>query len=196
MRSDSAQPAAKPYKPIGRDTIILSFDIESNGLHGKAFAVGSVLMNMSGKVIDEFEARCPIRGEVDPWVRKNVLPALIDMPTKYPSGKALREAFWGWYKPAKAQADYVVVNNGYPVETRFLAACQDEDIENRYWDHPFPMLDLSSLLLQVGIKPLEVRHRLVEDQLGNQELQHHPRFDAWVSGLVTIKALKLSGQLK
>ncbi len=181
---------------INKQTKILCLDVESNGLHGEAFAVGAVLIDCTGKIIDEFSGRCPIKGEVDEWVQKHVIPVLSDMPEDYKTAKAMRTAFWDWYKPAKEQADYVMVNNGYPVETRFLAQCQDDDLAERYWDHPFPLLDLSSMLLQIGIKPLAVRYQLVEDELEGQNLQHHPRWDAWVSALVMIKALKLAGRLK
>lgn len=181
---------------ITKKTKLLCLDVESNGLHGEAFAVGAVLIDCTGKILDEYSGRCPLKGEVDEWVQKNVLPVLRDMPEDHKTPKALRKSFWEWYKKAKEESDYVVVNNGYPVETRFLAACQDDDLEARYWDHPFPLLDLSSMLLQVNVKPLAVRHQVVEDELEGQVLQHHPRWDAWVSALVAIKALKLSGRLK
>ncbi len=181
---------------ITKKTVFLAFDVESNGLHGEAFAVGAILIRADAKILDEFTARCPIKGEVDEWVKDNVLPPLKDMPEDQKTPKQLRSAFWEWYKAAKEKADYVVVKNSYPVETRFLADCQDDDLEGRYWDHPFPLLDLASLLIQVGIKPLAVTYKLVEDKLDDQHLQHHPRWDAWVTALAVIEALKLSGQLK
>lgn len=185
----------QPAPPINRETTMLAVDVESNGLHGKAFAVGAVLMKLDGTIIDEFAARCPIRGETDPWVIKNVLPAMKDFAQTHASAKAMRKAFWEWYKQAKERADYVLFDNGYPVEARFFLDCQDDDIDGRYWDHPFPVLELASLLVQVGIKPLAIRYKLVEDQLGGQNLQHNPRFDSWVSALAAIKALELSGRL-
>ena len=180
------------WPPITPETKFLSFDVEANGLHGPAFAVGAVLMRADEKVLDEFTGRSPIKGEVDPWVKANVLPAIKNMPEDYPNAKALREAFWQWYR--KADADYVVVSNGYPVEMRFLIAAQEDDLEERYWQHPLPLLELNSLLLQVNA---ESRHGLVADKLtGHAEAKHHPRYDAWVSVLSAIKALKLSGRLK
>lgn len=179
---------------LTKNAKILSFDVESNGLHGEAFAAGAVLITLQGEIVDEFNGRCPIKGEVDDWVKENVLPAMKDMPENYGSTKELRGAFWQWYKQAKEQADLVVVKNSYPVETRFLAACQDDDLEARYWDHPFPLIDLASMFLQAGIKPLAVTYKLVEEKLEGQNLQHHPRWDAWVTALAAIEALKLSGR--
>jgi hypothetical protein len=186
----------QPGPEITKETKFLSIDVESNGLHGEAFAVGAVLINAEGKVLDEFLGRCPIKGEVDPWVIENVLPPMEGVPENYKQAKRMRTAFWEWYKQAKSQADYVLVDNGYPVEARFLLKCQDDDLDGRYWDHPFPLLDLASMLVQVGIKPLAIRYKLVAEQIDNQNQQHNPRFDAWVSALATLHALKLSGRLK
>lgn len=181
---------------ITKDTVIVSFDIESNGLHGPAFAVGAVQMKLDGTILDEFQARIDIKGEVDPHVTKYILPPMADMPVTHKSAKAMRKAFWEWFKTAQEKSDYVLVSNGYPVEYRFLIDCQDDDIDARYWDHPFPILELGSLLVQVGIKPLAVKFKFVEDEMqGAPVLQHNPRFDAWVSGLAAIKAFKLSGRL-
>jgi hypothetical protein len=186
----------QPAEAINSKTTLLSIDVESNGLHGKAFAIGAVLINLAGEIIDEYSARSPIRGAVDPWVKDNVLPPLKNFPVTHPSAKAMRRDFWQWYKTAKDRANYVMVDNGYPVEARFMISCQDDDIDERYWDHAFPLLDLSSLLIQVGIKPLAVRYKLVEDLIASQpNLHHNPRWDAWVSALVAIKALRLSGRL-
>lgn len=187
----------QPAPPISKETTLLSVDVECNGLHGKAFAVGAVLVKLDGTVIDEFQARCPIEGKVDPWVTKYVLPPLKDFAETHDSSRKMRDAFWEWYKQAKQKTDYVMFDNGYPVEARFFISCQDDDIDERYWDHPFPVLELASLLIQVGIKPLAIRYKLVEDETqGHPMLQHNPRFDSWVSALAAIKALKLSGRLK
>jgi hypothetical protein len=177
------------------DTTLLSVDVESNGLHGDEFAVGAVLMKLDGTIVDEYSARCPIEGDVDPWVRKNVFPAMKDFSETHSDAKSMRTDFWAWYKQARDKADYMVASNGYPVEARFLLKCQDDDIEERYWDHFFPILDLASLLIQVGIKPLAIRKRLIADQLEGKDEQHNPHWDAWIAVLVAIKAFKLSGRL-
>lgn len=186
----------QPAPPIDLRTTLLSIDVESNGLHGPAFAVGAVLIRLDGTIVDEFAARSPIRGEVDPWVNKYVIPPMKDFAQTHRSAKAMRTDFWQWYKQAKEKADYMMVDNGYPVEARFMLSCQDENIDERYWDHSFPLLDLASLLIQVGVKPLAVRYKFVEDMVGDEPvLQHNPRYDAWVSALAAIKAFKLSGRL-
>lgn len=52
---------------------IFSFDAETNGLYGKAFSIGAIIME-DGEETSTFVARCPINGEVNPYVAENVLP--------------------------------------------------------------------------------------------------------------------------
>lgn len=188
----------KPAPKIDGNTTFLSFDVESNGLHGPGFAVGAVLVKADGTLLDEFSGRAAIRGQVDEWVDKNVLPALKDWDAeKYPSYKALRSAFWQWLQDNQQRADWVLSDNGYPVEHRFLMQCQEDDIENRYWQHPYPLIDVATLLLQVGVKPLTGKAQFVaEDMEGIAVKRHNPRSDAFVSALAAIRALRMSGQLQ
>ena len=176
--------------PLSPATKLLSFDVEANGLHGHAFAVGAVVLSANGKVHTEFSARCPINGKIDPWVETNVLPAIKDMPVTANSYKELREAFWEWYLPAEQLADYVLVSNGYPVEYRFLIECQEENLAERYWQHPFPIIDLTSLLLAAK-EPgkSQLMSQTIHDNHFNR---HHPLHDAKVAALVAFKVLGLA----
>jgi hypothetical protein len=171
---------------------LLSFDVESNGLHGPAFAVGAVLVDATGKVTDEFQARCPLPGTVDPWVEQHVLPPMKDMAQTHANAASMRASFWKWYWAAKAKADYVLACNPYPVEARFLIACQDDNLGTRYFEHPFPLLDLGTLYVAAGVTTGTQRDTLLaEVSAGTPNLEHHPRWDAWVAALVALKLLKL-----
>lgn len=185
----------QPAPELKPETKLLCLDVESNGLHGEGFAVGAVVITLDGTIADEFTARCPIHGPVDEWVEKHVLPPMADFKVTHKNSRELRNDFWKWFVAAKEDADYVLVDNGYPVEARFLIQCQEDDLDERYWQHAFPMLELNSLLLQAGIKPLAVRYRLVEDELEGDILKHNPRFDAEVSARAAVKALRLNGRL-
>ena len=170
---------------------ILSFDIESNGLHGEAFSVGAVLLDSDNhEVIDEYIGRCPIEGEVDEWVQAKVLPSLKGVKEDCKDSRELRDNFWKWYKRAKTRADIVLTNNPYPVEARFLIACQDDDLPARYWDHPFPLLDLGTMLFTIGAKTPEERgeysSKVVRDK---NALVHNPRWDAWAAAMTACKVL-------
>ncbi len=183
------------HPPLSSKTKLLSFDLETNGLHGKAFAIGAVIVDGEGKVHSEFSARSPLQGMIDPWVKANVLPAIKDMPVTHKDYEDLREAFWTWYLKAEEISDYVLVNNGYPVEYRFLLDCQEADMKERYWQHPFPILDLSSLLIQVGQNPLTSKSKLVQRLTQDEYRQHHPLHDAKVAILVAFEAFRLAGRI-
>lgn len=184
----------KPQKlpPLSSHTKLLSFDLETNGLHGNAFAVGAVVMSADGTVHDQFTGRCGLAEAVDDWVQAHVLPVIGDMPIKYAGYRELREAFWAWYLQAEPQADYVLVSNGYPVEYRFLLQCQEEDIEGRYWQHPFPILDLTSLLIASGHEPGDKNQLVARVIKAGKFSRHHPLHDAKIATLTAFKALGLN----
>jgi hypothetical protein len=177
---------------INRDTKILSFDLEANNLHGTPFAIGALVIDGHGKVHDSFTARCPVKDELDPWVQTNVLPAIKDMTETHGSYEDLREAFWRWYLPAEKASDYVLVSNGYPVEYRFLIDCQEASLEERYWLHPFPILDLTSILLargyESGAQKSQVRKKVRMDA---SFAQHNPFDDAKLAALMAFEAFGL-----
>jgi len=184
----------KPPKlpKLGPGTKLLSFDLETNGLHGSAFAVGAAVMDAKGNVLDEFVARCPLEHAVDAWVKANVFPVIRDMPVTHANQKTLRHDFWQWYLEAEPKSDYVLVSNGYPVEYRFLQQCQEDDLEARYWQHPFPILDLTSILLATGHDP-SAKSKLIADIIREGKFaRHHPLDDAKVAVLAAFKALKLN----
>jgi hypothetical protein len=179
---------------ISRDTKILSFDLEANNLHGEPFAIGSVVIDGHGVVHDSFTARCPIKGEVDEWVQANVIPAISDMSQTHGSYEDMREAFWRWYLSAEANSDYVLVSNGYPVEYRFLIDCQEANLDERYWQHPFPILDLSSILIAKDQEPgfkSQVRKKVRKEA---SFAQHHPFDDAKLAALMAFEAFGFGAQ--
>ncbi|OGL30630.1 hypothetical protein A3D14_03440 [Candidatus Saccharibacteria bacterium RIFCSPHIGHO2_02_FULL_47_12] len=179
--------------PVTDKTKLLCFDLESNGLHGQAFAVGAVVMDMQGKVHDQFTARMRIHGQVDEWVEKNVLPAISDMPITHATYKDMCTDFWKWFVAAQKNSDYTLVSNGYPVEYRFLLDCQEGDIDTRYWEHPFPLIDVSSLLLGAGLISNSAKQDLVAKATKDEEFKnHHPLHDAKTAALTAIEALKTS----
>ena len=175
---------------IGKNTKLLSFDLESNGLHGEAFAVGAVVMDYDGNMLSEFSGRTKIMGKVDEWVEQNVLPVMEDMEITHSSYKHLRDNFWSWFVKAQEEADHVVVLNGYPVEFRFLIDCQEDDIESRYWDHPFPLLDLTSILLHAGVDKQKRNKKMQEIMKKNGFSKHHPLHDAKMTAMMAFKAFK------
>lgn len=175
---------------LSQATKILCFDLETNGLHGQAFAIGAIVLDGYGEIRDEFTARCPLKGEVDEWVRDNVLPSIKDMPMSHGDYEAMREAFWRWFVKTEPQVDYVLVSNGYPVEYRFLLNCQEANLNERYWQHPFPIIELSSLLFALGQLTEASKNKLITKvTTGRDFSKHHPLHDAKVTAMVAFEAL-------
>ncbi len=166
--------------------MLLSFDAESNGLHGGAFAVGAVLLREDGVAAERFFARCPIDGPVDPWVRDNVLPALAIDPETHATAREMRDAFWSWLTARMVDAT-VVVDCGWPVEAGLLSACVADD-PSRAFKGPHPLHEVASLLLAAGLDPLAS----YADQVLPQSAlsKHHPTYDAHVSALCARMALR------
>lgn len=172
---------------------ILSFDVESNGLHGPAFAVAGLLINEAGLITSEFAARTRVHSRLDPFVRTEVMPKLTGMPLTHRTPRDLRQAFWDWYTRTSPSADLVVVQNGYPVEARFLIACQDDDRPARDTMHPFPLFDLPSLLYQIGARTRDERKTFIlEATTARPDDSHDPRYDAWATAVSALAAIKIA----
>lgn len=169
-------------------TTILSFDAESNGLHGEAFAIGAVILAPDASDAATFYARCPIAGDIDPWVRDNVLPALVDAPETHATPRAMRDAFWLWLA-ARPVDTLVAVDCGWPVEAGLLIACVNDD-PSRAFQGPYPMHEVASLLFAAGLDPLAsyAEHVLSADALARHR-KHHPVDDARVSARCALLAL-------
>lgn len=169
---------------------ILSFDAEANGLHGEAFAVGAVLV-VEGAVVEEFFARCPIDGPVDPWVTEHVIPALCGSDVTHASAREMREAFWTWLMSHKQDAT-IVCDCGWPVEAGLLSACVADD-PSRAFEGPYPLHEVATLLLSAGMDP---KGDYGAEMMSAEELAahrpHHPVDDARLSALCALHALRAS----
>ena len=130
--------------------IILMVDVESDGLHGDAFAVGAVLAKLSPEgveVIDTFGGMAELDAVSNEWVRANVLPALESSPLQlYPNRKAMRDSFWSFYKKAKEAGAEVWGDCIWPVESNFFHRLIADGEGSRDWDGPYPFHDLATLL--------------------------------------------------
>jgi hypothetical protein len=170
---------------------ILSFDVESNGLQGDAFAVAGLLIDENRNILTQLVVRTAILGPVDPWVSANVLGPMSSILESAPNAKTMRDEFWAWYLLAKAQADIIVAANPYPVEARFLIDCQNDDVLARGSDHPFPFYDLSSMLYTLGYTTPATRREFVAEAVGQASGDpHNPLWDAQATALAALQAIK------
>lgn len=144
------------------ETKIVSVDAETNGLWGQAFAIAAVTY-VDGAMDSEFIGRCPIDGEVNPWVADNVLPQIKGIPEDYPSYASLVAAFARYYLDNKQDAD-VIAHIPFPVETRMFSDAHDMEFIGD-WDAPFPLIDVASCLAQAGKDPTSVDKYIDDNKL-------------------------------
>ncbi len=165
------------------------FDVESAGLHGEGFAWGYVVMEdgVECEACYGFVDEVPPCSEEDrAWVESNVLAAMDRESTYYraDSLKELRANFWEHWMRWKAKGAQLVTDCGWPVEANFLSACIADDPYARKWDGPYPLLDLSSVLLAARLDPVGTF-----DRLPNEMPAHDPLRDARQSARVLIETL-------
>lgn len=120
---------------------IFSFDAETNGLYGEAFSIGAIVME-NGQETSTFVARCPIEGEVNPYVAENVLPQMEQISETHENYDAMLESFMQYYMDNKEDAD-VIVHMGVPVEAKLFLDAHKKGIINDY-DGPYPLIDISA----------------------------------------------------
>lgn len=159
-------------QPIS-DLKLLIIDVESIGLYGEAFAVAGALFE-NNTLSDEFVLSCPPRlAEGDfidrEWVAMNVPPLNVT----HANPRRVREAFWARWEPLLEDGGYqIAAECSWPVEANFLAACVRDDLTARLWKGPYPLLDISSILLAAGMDPMTNY-----DRLENEQPKHHPMAD-------------------
>lgn len=123
---------------------ILMFDVEADGLYGKGFAVGAIVVETDGintSIIDKFELMSN-ETITNQWVIETVLPYLGDMP-KCETNKDLRDKFYNFLRKHKDAKVYSDCN--YPVETNFLADIVKDNEFEREFNMPYPLMDIATI---------------------------------------------------
>lgn len=163
------------------------FDVESIGLHGEAFAVAGGVYLENGAAQSEFCFACDpaaAKGDEDDrkWVAANV--PVLEITHRDPVG--IRESFWlEWLKAiSRWGAIEMAVECGWPVEARFLAACVDDDLQDRKWKGPLPLHEIASIMTAAGIPPLENYQRTPSETPA-----HNPLCDARQSARLLAESL-------
>jgi hypothetical protein len=168
---------------------IFSFDAETNGLWGKAFAIAAIVFDENSKAIALFKGRCPITGEVNEWVKDNVLPQIEDLDVTYGSYELLLEAFSKFYLEFKADSA-IIAHMPFPVETTVLRDMRDLGYIGD-WDGPFPLIDVSGLLLSRGEDATSVDAYCKKYDLKMMAYSpHHPLYDSHAAAAVYRHILK------
>jgi len=164
---------------------IFSFDAETNGLWGKAFAIGALVYDEKGVEIARFIGRLPDIEVTDQWVKYNVIPQITDIPVTHENYDALLADFAEFYKANKQHAD-VVVHMGVPVESKVLIDMHTLGFIGD-WDGPYPLHDVSGNLQAAGADPTSVDKFVAEHNLSVGEFEcgtHNPLYDSAAAAVV------------
>ena len=169
-----------------KQDLFMVFDVESIGLHGEGFAAAFVVESREGKTLDQGCISCDPRiaqgtDESRLWVAENVPPLAF----QYGSPREVREEFWRRWLYWKEQGAVLAADCAWPVEARFLSAAVDDYHQGREWEGPYPLHDLASVLLALGLDPLATNARQADELPA-----HHPLMDARKSARLLVAALK------
>lgn len=155
---------------------IMSIDAETNGLWGKAFAIGAILYE-DGVEIDRFIGRCPIEGSVDTWVSENVLPQMTGIAENYSSYEELLRGFFEWRTTHK-DGSTEIVHMGVPVEARLYIDAHAISIIGD-WDGPYPLVDISALPeIGTSCDSYNEKHGCAPDPAAFAGGTHNPLYDS------------------
>lgn len=169
------------------------FDVESIGLHGEGFAVAGVVCCKDGVEMHRFAYHCPpdnAEGEQSDrdWVKANVTIHESSIETLNPF--RVRELFWKEWLRWSSDDCQMFVECGWPVEARFIAACIDNDKENRKWKGPYPVHEISTVMACAKMDPMATYDR-APDELP----AHEPLADSRLSSrLLSIALNRLDDQ--
>ena len=164
--------------------LYLVFDVESIGLHGEGFAAGYVVVDTDGKEHAAGIFACPpdyARGDDEgrAWVHNNC--PFIEPNCGSPV--VVRSMFWLTWLHWQGRGAALVADCAWPVEARFLLDCVADLPEGRKFQGPYPLHELASFLVAVGMDPLAEYDRLPDEQ------KHHPLGDARQSARLLVEAL-------
>lgn len=158
---------------------IFSFDAETNGLWGQAFAVAAIVLE-NGIETARFIARCPINEPVNSWVADNVLPQMTEIPETHESYNSMLTDFMQFYNLHKTDAD-VIVHMGLPVEARLFLDAHTVGIIGD-WDAPYPLIDISAFpQVRDSVDRYNADHGIVVPEFEGGT--HNPLYDSYAAAL-------------
>ncbi len=126
-------------------------DAESDGLYGAFLSIAAIVMDKNGEELDRFYASLNVSPEqiTSEWVKENVYPSLKNAEIFFAAEGEMLEAFWTFWM--KHREDSICIAHvQYPVEARLFMRCVMENATERAFLGPFPLYDLSTLLMAKG----------------------------------------------
>lgn len=172
---------------------VFSFDAETNGLWGQAFAVSAAVYE-GGQLTASFTAYLGPDGVTDGWVKDNIMPKLEGLTQTHDNYDAMLADFAYFYKDNKDGAD-IIAHMGLPVEAKVLLDMHSRGLIGD-WDGPFPFLDVAGVLKARGFDPTSVDKYNEQFGLlaGRSEVEglatHHPLYDSIAAAVAYMHLMK------
>jgi hypothetical protein len=164
---------------------VFSFDAKTNGLWGKAFAIGALVYDEHGNEVARFVGRLLSSAVTDQRIKKNILPKLVGVPVTHQTYDELLSEFADFYKTHKQDAD-MITHMGYIVEAGLLRDMRNGGMIDD-WDGPCPLFDVTGNLQQVGEDPTSVDGYAKKYSLSVPDFSggtHNPLYDAAITAAV------------
>jgi hypothetical protein len=142
-------------------------------------------MTSGGRVLSTFRCRCNIDEVPDEWIMEQDLENKLEHFPLVEGQRELMASFLHWLDPSRP----MFVDCGFPVDVGFLRLF---GIDDRWQKRsPYPLYDISSIIMSAGEDPLVDRNEYAKDLIGEKKGNaHDPSWDAEVSGLCAIRALR------
>lgn len=159
------------------------FDVEAASLHGEGFSFGVVVSDRQGNIIDTFQLLSTEKLDLCcDFVKTNILPFLLDVP-RCKTNLELRNTFYEFYMKYKDESD-IYSDCNYPVETNFLEAVCKDDLENRQWNMPYPLLDIANFI-NINVNRIDFFNKIKHKYLNvkNMDLKQHNPLDDSIASL-------------
>jgi hypothetical protein len=180
---------------------IFMFDVESIGLYGNGFAFGAVASDAKGQILDKCayayltEEIIKELNKIDFFVNgdgKDIISECKKLQ-QVKSLKELRQKFYDFYLAYKSNCDiYSDVN--FPVETNFLKDVVMDDIENRQFTMPYPLLDVANVVpCNIDRAEMYIQDNagyIAQDVANRKPVKHNPLWDSMCSLYCLIKELR------
>jgi DNA polymerase III epsilon subunit-like protein len=167
----------------------ISIDAETNGLWGDPFQIGAVLVE-DGTIKQEKTWKCPIKGDINPWVEQNVLPKIENIPNTHSSLDEMLQDFANWYLSNKNMP--VLWHMGHVVEVYLFRLLVEKGYIGEF-DAPYTPIELSMLLQYKGFAPDSVDGYLKEKAIKIDNIEggvHNALYDAFASALCYLDLIK------
>ena len=154
-------------------------DAETDGLYGGFLSIAALVTDAENREADRFYGAVSVRPDAvqSQWVREHVLPHLHRAEQAFDSEDALLEAFWAFWVKHRDGCQ-CIADVAFPVEARLFARCVRRNVAEREFLAPFPLLDLSAVLLSRGVDPLADRTALSGLPLVPHDALHDVRMAA------------------